>query len=56
MDTLRELRDKARDACVRIWEREGATKIWENSRRLLRPFQEALDIVDNLYDRSVDLS
>lgn len=56
METLRDLRDRARDICVRIWERDGATKIWEKSRQCLRPFQEALDIVDNLYDRTLSLS
>lgn len=56
METLRDLRDRARDICVRIWERDGATKIWEKSRQCLRPFQEALDVVDNLYDRTLSLS
>ena len=53
METLRDLRDRSRDICVRIWERDGATKIWEQSRQYLRPFQEALDLVDNLYDQTL---
>ena len=48
MDHLRGLRDRASDASVRIWEREGATATWENSRELMRPFQLALDAVDKL--------
>lgn len=55
MDNLRALRDKAHDTCIALWERDGASSVWEKSRHLLRPFQEAIDAVDNLYDRSIVL-